>query len=74
MAKQFDNLFPQIASFENLYEAFRAAARGKRSILEVAAFEANLERRLLDLQDAPLDGSYQPGGHHSFFILRRAST
>lgn len=57
MAKRFDNLFAQIASFENLYEAYRAAARGKRGILEVAAFETHLERRLFDIQAALEGGS-----------------
>lgn len=68
MAKRFDHLFAEIASFENLYEAYRHAARGKRGNLEVAAFETNLERRLFDLQAALEDGSYKPGAYRSFFI------
>ena len=37
--KRYKNLYPQITSFENLYAAYWAAARGKRSRSDVAAFE-----------------------------------
>jgi RNA-directed DNA polymerase len=43
------NLYPQICTFENLYLAFRAAAKGKRGKPEVAAFEQDLEPNLFRL-------------------------
>ncbi len=43
-------LFEQIASFENLWLAFRKASRGKRSRENVADFEYHLEGWLLRLQ------------------------
>ena len=48
--KSHASLWPTITSFENLYEAFRRARKGKRVRLDVATFEFDLERNLLDLQ------------------------
>jgi len=68
MPKSFNHLFPQIASFENLFAAWEAARRGKRRRPDVAAFERHLEPNLLRLEQQLLDGSYRPGRYHSFFI------
>ncbi len=68
MAKSYDFLYPQITSFENLYLAFRKAARGKRGRFPAAGFEINLETELLKLQRELQEKSYQPGGYHSFYI------
>jgi retron-type reverse transcriptase len=62
------NLWPRIASFENLYEAFRQARRGKRGRPDVAAFEFDLERNLLELQRELEDETYRPGGYRNFFV------
>ena len=48
--KTYKHLYPLITDFENLRRAFKNAARGKRGRPDVAAFEFNLERNLLDLQ------------------------
>jgi hypothetical protein len=37
--KTYKNLYPQVYAFDNLYLAFRAARKGKRSRAAVAAFE-----------------------------------
>ena len=37
MGKQYDHLWPQVASFENLLLAWREAAKGKRSKASVAS-------------------------------------
>ena len=37
--KTYKNLYPQIYDFENLYLAFRAARKGKRSRVDVATLE-----------------------------------
>jgi len=41
--KTYKNLYPQIYNFANLYQAFRAARKGKRGQTEVAGFEFDLE-------------------------------
>jgi RNA-directed DNA polymerase len=48
--KTYKNLYPQVISFETLYQAYRLARRGKRERQVVADFEFNLESRLLELQ------------------------
>ena len=68
MPKSFNNLFPQIASFANLYAAWEAARRGKRRRPSVAIFERDLEHNLLQLERRLLDGSYRPGRYRSFYI------
>ena len=47
--KSYAALWPRIASFENLYEAFRRARKGKRARPDVAEFEWDLESNLLAL-------------------------
>ncbi|MCB1859865.1 MAG: RNA-dependent DNA polymerase [Gammaproteobacteria bacterium] len=68
MARQYENLFPGIIEFGNLYAAFRRAAKGKRGKWEVADFEWNLESELWRLHEQLGDGSYRPGGYYSFYI------
>ncbi len=43
MAKKTFGLYSELCSFENLFRAFRGAARGKRGQPSVAAFEVDLE-------------------------------
>jgi len=66
--KTYKNLYPQICTFENLYLAFRAAARGKRGKPKVAAFEHNLEPNLFRLQEELLAQTYHPGPYTHFPI------
>jgi len=66
--KRHRDLFPQVCSFENLHRAFREARRGKRDREEVAAFEYDAEKGLLELQAALLDGGYRPGPYRHFWI------
>ena len=66
--KTYKNLFPQITDLENLYQAFKKAARGKRKKRDVAAFEYNLEENLLELQSELQSGQYQPGEYFNFRI------
>ena len=69
MAKHFDNLYPQITDFANLYESWRKAAKGKRTKQAAASFEINLEDNLIRLQRQLKTQSWSPGGYHSFRIL-----
>ncbi len=68
MPRSYNNLFAQIASFENLYAAWRKARLGKRRRAGVARFERDLEINLLRLERELRDGSYQPGRYRSFYI------
>jgi hypothetical protein len=66
-----DLLRPEIAAiadWDNLAAAFHAAARGKRVGPAVCAFEAGLERELVDMRSAILDGSIRPEPMESFWI------
>ena len=66
--KTYKHLYPQIASFDNLYLAFKAARRGKRARPDIAEFEFNLEENLLDLQSELQAQTYEPGSYHNFRI------
>ena len=66
--KTYKHLFTQVYAFENLWNAFHQARRGKRGKAEVAAFEYQLERNLLTLERELRGGSYRPGGYRHFFI------
>jgi retron-type reverse transcriptase len=66
--KTYKNLYPQICTFENLYLAFRAAARGKRGKADVAAFERDLEPNLFDLQEELSTQTYRPSAYFHFPI------
>lgn len=68
MPKRFARLWPQLVSFENLWAAYRAARRGKRSRPAVAAYELDAEIRLLRLQERLADGSYRPGAYRTFVV------
>lgn len=68
MQPETTHLFAQICSFENLFQAYRKARKGKRSKDQVAAFEYNQEEELLQLQDELLAGTWKPGAYHSFYI------
>jgi hypothetical protein len=54
-------LFEQVVAWENLLEAFRKAARGKRGRPAAAAFDHLVADRLIDLQDELRRRAYRPG-------------
>ncbi len=66
--KRYDNLYDEVTGFENLWLAYRRAARGKRGQPAVAAFEFNLEDELFRLQDELIAQTYRPGPYTSFYI------
>lgn len=63
-----DILFPRVVAWENLLEAYRKAARGKRGKLAAATFERHLADRLLALQADLMTGTYRPGAYQHFVI------
>ena len=66
--KTYRNLYPQIATFQNLLQAFYKARKGKRGKIGVAAFEYDLERELLRLERELQDETWRPGGYTSFYV------
>ncbi len=66
--KTYKHLYPQITAFENLHRAFKKAARGKRGRPDVAAFEFDLERQLLNLQADLQTETYRPGAYYNFRV------
>ncbi len=69
--KTYKHLYPKIYAFDNLYQAFRKARRGKRSRPEVAAFEHHLEEKLWQLHADLREHTYTPGPYHHFYIYDR---
>ncbi|MDA1190067.1 MAG: reverse transcriptase/maturase family protein [Candidatus Poribacteria bacterium] len=60
--------FASILEWENLVNAFRKAAKGKRGRPPAARFEVGVADRLIDLQRELRDGTYAPGAYRHFFI------
>lgn len=69
--KTYRRLFSQIVAFETLVQAFKKARRGKRDRPEVAAFEYDLERNLIDLQADLISRRYRPGPYRHFYLRER---
>ena len=67
--KRVGGLWEGLTSFANLLAAAEGAAAGKRKRPDVAAFEIDLEPKLMRLRRELLDGSYQPGRYRTFTIL-----
>ena len=61
-------MYQQVCSWENLYLAYRKAAKGKRGKVPAARFEYRLEDNLIRLQYELQTKNYQPGVYHSFYI------
>ncbi len=68
MAKTYNNLYPEIYSFENLYAAYLRARRGKRDRIEVQRFELDLEGNLIQLQNELIWGQYKTGAYRKFIV------
>lgn len=66
--KTYRNLYPSVYDFENLYQAYVAARRGKRLRVEVERFAFRVEDNLFRLQTELRDQTYQPGGYRHFYI------
>jgi len=69
--KRANNLWSKIVSFENLYQAYINARKGKQNREAVAQFSFNLEGELLVLQQELITGCYQPGVYRQFIIRER---
>lgn len=60
--------YEKIYQFENLYRAYKMAARSKRSKNEVVEFELNLADNLWRLHDELESKKYRPSSYHRFMI------
>jgi RNA-directed DNA polymerase len=69
--KRVGNLWSRLTAFDNLYLAYRKARRGKGDRLEVATFDAQLEKQLFALRADLLEGRYQPGDYRLFTVYER---
>ena len=61
-------MYEQIITWDNLFLAYRKAARGKRGRAAAAGFEHHLEDNLVGLQEELLARTYWPGQYTSFYI------
>ena len=68
MAKVFKNLYDQIHHPTNVWWAFKNAAQGKRYTSAVAAFEYDLEKNLIEIENDLRNETNELGGYHSFEI------
>ena len=60
--------YTQVHDWDNLYLAWRKAAKGKRSRSAAARFEYRLEENLITLQEQLAAQTYRPGPYASFTI------
>ena len=68
MARMTTGTYSDLCCWENLYFAWRAAARGKRGRGPAAEFEYRLEDHLVRLQKELSGETYRPGEYVNFFI------
>lgn len=68
MPKTYRHLWDELTSFDNLWEAYLAARRGKRRRPAVAAYELAAESHLLRLQRELRHQTWQPGGYRTFVV------
>lgn len=61
-------MYASITAFDNLWLAYRKAAKGKRGKATVAQFAFQVADRLLALQDALINQTYRPGPYQHFTI------
>ena len=67
--KRYINLYTGLYQPQNLWAAFKKAARGKRYHPTAAAFEFYLEYNLVELEQDLKSETYLPGIYHNFQIL-----
>ncbi|NYT80865.1 alpha/beta hydrolase [Alcaligenaceae bacterium] len=69
MAKTVGNLYGQVIDFDNIWQSYLAARRGKRYRMEVAKFSANLEENLINIHEHLIWGSWRPGVAREFRVF-----
>jgi RNA-directed DNA polymerase len=66
--KRIGNLYEKIYDFENLYQAYLQARKGKRYRNDVLKFTANLEENLIQIQNELIYDMYQVGRYREFYV------
>lgn len=61
-------LYAQIFDFENLYQAYLQARKGKRYRIEVMKFTNHLEENLIQIQNELVWKVYEVGRYREFFV------
>jgi RNA-directed DNA polymerase len=69
MTISFRRLYDKICTFENIYNAYTKARRGKRHTDEVLEFEYNLEANLHNIQDELINQTYTTGKYRRFKVF-----
>jgi len=68
MPKTHNNLWPQIASWENVYAAYLEAVAGKRYHLPALKVRADLEEYLINILNHLIWGTWRPGPFRAFYV------
>ena len=68
MPHKLGNLWPQIASYDALLDAWREVRSGKGTKRLILQYESNLAVNLSHLEAKLLDGRYKPRPHYEFWI------
>lgn len=68
MGKKYKHLFEQIVSRDNLWLAYRKAAKGKHGSLGFLQFRQNEAANIATIERALLTGEYQPGAPRKFTV------
>ena len=68
MINNNDELIKRIYSWENLFNAYQHAAKGKWFEDEVAKFSQNLEENLIEIQNELIKKTYKVGMYHEFYV------
>ena len=68
MPYSYNNFYSRVYAFQNLLTAFYRARAGKRKRKDVARFEFNLEKNLIELSEELKTQSYHPGEYKNFYV------
>jgi len=69
MGKRHGNLIEQIASIDNLRDAYNKTARGKRLTWGYLEFKEYAEKNLYSIREQLLDGAWEQGEYRQFTIF-----
>lgn len=68
MAKQIKNVYKNLCTYENLYEAYLQARKGKRYRDEILEFSFNVEEYLMEISEELKSTTYEVGGYREFYV------
>ena len=69
MAKTYNNLWQEFVDFENLYNAYKLARKGKRYRYESLEFIKDLEVNIITLQNQLIWNMYNPSTMRQFYVF-----